>query len=180
MSQTCFFAIPFFFFLLKWYWWDAGYKDDRIYSVSRVNRSLELAALLHILVSILSCWGTAASVQKTSFMTSVKRRWARPGPATWDKEVRAGHLFGRCFQEQDWGSEEDRKIRKLSKSVKNLTADWSDPGLIPGLGRFSGEGNDNPLQYSCLENPMDSRAWQTTVHGVTKGWTRVSDFHFSL
>ena len=34
-----------------------------------------------------------------------------------------------------------------------------DPGLIPGLGRYSGEGNDNPLQYSCLENPMDRGAW---------------------
>ena len=41
-------------------------------------------------------------------------------------------------------------------------------GLIPGLGRFSGEGNSSPLQYSCLENPMDRGTWWTTVHGVTK------------
>ena len=41
---------------------------------------------------------------------------------------------------------------------------------IPGLGRSSGEGNGNPLQYSCLENPMDREAWQATVHGVTKSW----------
>ena len=41
-------------------------------------------------------------------------------------------------------------------------------GLIPGLGRSPGEGNGNPLQYSCLENSMDSRAWQATVHGVTR------------
>ena len=46
-----------------------------------------------------------------------------------------------------------------------------DPGLIPGLGRSRGEGNGNPLQYSCLENPMDGGAWQATVHGVTKNWT---------
>jgi len=40
--------------------------------------------------------------------------------------------------------------------------------LIPGLGRFSGEGNDSPLQYSHLENPMDRGAWQVTVHGITR------------
>ena len=51
-----------------------------------------------------------------------------------------------------------------------------DPGLIPGLGRSSGEGNGNPLQYSCLENPMDRGAWQATVHGVAKSWTQLSDF----
>ena len=43
-----------------------------------------------------------------------------------------------------------------------------DPGLIPGLGRSPGEGNGNPLQYSCLKNPMDRVAWQATVHGVTR------------
>ena len=41
-----------------------------------------------------------------------------------------------------------------------------DLGLIPGLGRFPGEGNGNPLQYSCLENPMDREAWQVTAHGA--------------
>ena len=43
-----------------------------------------------------------------------------------------------------------------------------DPGSIPGSGRSSGEGNGNPLQYSCLENPMDGGAWLATVHGVAK------------
>ena len=41
-------------------------------------------------------------------------------------------------------------------------------GLIPGLGRSPGEGHGNPLQYSCLENPMDRGVWQATVHGITK------------
>ena len=41
-------------------------------------------------------------------------------------------------------------------------------GSIPGLGRSPGEGSGNPLQYSCLENPMDREAWQATVHGVTR------------
>ena len=46
-----------------------------------------------------------------------------------------------------------------------------DPGLIPGSGRSPGEGNSNPLQYSCLENPMDGEAWKATVHGVAKSQT---------
>ena len=45
--------------------------------------------------------------------------------------------------------------------------DRGDAGLIPGLGRSHGEGNGNPLQNSCQENPMDRGAWSTTVHGVT-------------
>ena len=53
-----------------------------------------------------------------------------------------------------------------------------DPGSIPGSGRSPGEGNGNPLQYSCLENSMDGEAWWATVHGVTKSRTRLSDFTF--
>ena len=48
-----------------------------------------------------------------------------------------------------------------------------DPGSIPGLGRAPGEGNGNPLYYSCLENSMNRGAWRATVHGVTKSWTRL-------
>ena len=51
---------------------------------------------------------------------------------------------------------------------KEFTCNAGDLGLIPGLGRSEGEGNDNPLQYSCLENPMDRGAWWAILHGVTK------------
>ena len=51
-----------------------------------------------------------------------------------------------------------------------------DLDSIPGSGRSPGEGNSNPLQYSCLENPMDTGTWQVTVHGVAKNQTRLSDF----
>ena len=51
-----------------------------------------------------------------------------------------------------------------------------DPGSIPGLGRSPGEGNGNPLQDYCLENPMDRGAWSSTVHGVIKSRTPLSDF----
>ena len=50
-----------------------------------------------------------------------------------------------------------------------------DLGSIPGSGRSPGEGNGNPLQYSCLKNPMDGGSWQATVHGVTKSQTGLSD-----
>ena len=60
--------------------------------------------------------------------------------------------------------------------VKNWTANAGDMGLIPGLERSPGEENGNPLHCSCLENPMDRGAWQSTVHGVTKSWTRYSDW----
>ena len=60
---------------------------------------------------------------------------------------------------------------------KKSTCNAGDPGSIPGLGRSSGEGSGNPLQYSCLENSMDKGAWWATVHGVTKSRTRLSDFH---
>ena len=55
--------------------------------------------------------------------------------------------------------------------VKNPPANTGDAGLIPGLGRSPGEGNGNPLQYSCLGNPMDKGVWLITVHGVTKSQT---------
>ena len=55
-----------------------------------------------------------------------------------------------------------------------------DPGLIPGLGRSPGEGNGNPLWYSCLENSMDRGAWRATVHGVTKSWMQLSNYDFHL
>ena len=50
-----------------------------------------------------------------------------------------------------------------------------DTGLIPGSGRSPGGGHGDPLQYSCLENPMDRGAWQATVHGVAKSQTQLSD-----
>ena len=53
---------------------------------------------------------------------------------------------------------------------------WGDPGSIPESGRSPGEGNGNPLQYSCLENPMDGGALWVTVPGVPKSWTWLSDF----
>ena len=64
-----------------------------------------------------------------------------------------------------------------AQSHKKVTSAYNagDLGLIPGSGRSTGEGNGNPLQYSCLENLMDGGGWWPTVHGVTKSQTRLSD-----
>ena len=63
--------------------------------------------------------------------------------------------------------------------VKTPPVNAEDAGSIPGLGRSPGEGNGNPLQYSCLENPMDRGAWQASIHGVAKSPTQLSE-HASM
>ena len=64
--------------------------------------------------------------------------------------------------------------------VKASACNEGNLGSVPGLGRSPGEGNGNPLQYSCLENPMDGGNWWATVHRVAKSQTRLSDFTFLL
>ena len=59
--------------------------------------------------------------------------------------------------------------------MKNPPANAGDMDSIPGLGKSAGGGNGNPLQYSCLGNPTDRKAWQATVHGVAKSRTRLSN-----
>ena len=65
------------------------------------------------------------------------------------------------------------KRKNSSQGTESLQSACSagDPGSIPGSRRCSGEGNGNPFQYSCLENPMDRGAWEAIVHGVAKSWT---------
>ena len=79
------------------------------------------------------------------------------------------------------------QVVKKTKSVYKITGfpggsddkesacNAGDSGSLPGLGRFPGEENGNPLQYSCLGNSMDRGTWWATVHGVTKSWTPQSD-----
>ena len=62
---------------------------------------------------------------------------------------------------------------------KTSAYDEGDPGSIPGLGRCPGEGNDSPLQYSCLGNHMDGEAWKATVHGFAKSRTQLNNFTFT-
>ena len=68
-----------------------------------------------------------------------------------------------------------KKKKRVGLGLHAITCNVGDLGLIPGLGRSLGEGNDNPLQYSCLENHMDRGAWQATVHGIIKSRTQLRD-----
>ena len=87
----------------------------------------------------------------------------------WSVQPMGLQRVGHDFYFQDFPGGSDGKA-----SVYNV----GDLGSIPGLGRSPGEGNGNPLQYSCLENSMDGGAWWATVHGVTKSQTQLSDFTY--
>ena len=73
----------------------------------------------------------------------------------------------RGFAAQPAGSQ----VALVVKNPPVNRGDSRDVGSIPGLGGSPGGGRGTPLQYSCLENPMDRGAWRATVHGVTKSWT---------
>ena len=88
------------------------------------------------------------------------------------------------LNQSDWSQR--LKEYKATRGIKGFTCGsygkesaWNagDSGSIPGLGRSPGERNGNPLQYSCLGNPMDRGAWHATVYEVTKGRTQLSDYH---
>ena len=79
---------------------------------------------------------------------------------------------------QRWASHPQLSVATVTQTVKESTCNVGHPGWIPGLGRPPGEGNGNPLQYSCLENSLDRGAWQATVHGIAKSRIWLSDSHF--
>ena len=67
------------------------------------------------------------------------------------------------------------KASMVAQWIKESACNAGDLGSIPGLGRSPGEGNGNPLQCSCLENPLGKDAWQAAVHRVTQSWTQLID-----
>ena len=71
-------------------------------------------------------------------------------------------------------TEQSSQVALVVKNPPVSVGDERDPGSIPGLGRSPGGGNGNPLQYSCLENPMDRGAWRATVHRVVKSQVQLS------
>ena len=81
------------------------------------------------------------------------------------------YLLG-CPCSGSWVSQQTSSNRS---DGKEYACHGGDPGSIPGLGKSPGEGNGNPLQYSCLKNPMDRGAWRATVHVVTKSRTQLGD-----
>ena len=99
----------------------------------------------------------------------------RPLATSWTAAYQAPPSMGFARQEYWSGLPLPSPISMLLV-LKTLPANAGDLGSITGLGRSPGEGNGNPLQYSCLANPMDGVAWWATVHGVAKSRTRLSDF----
>ena len=79
-----------------------------------------------------------------------------------------------------WGISVLFRASLMAQTVKRLPRNVGDLGSVPGSGRSPGEGNGNPLQCSCLENPTDRGAWRSTVHGVAKSQTLLSDFPFTF
>ena len=116
-------------------------------------------------------WATSLSL----FM-HWRRKWQPipvflPGESQGRGSLVGCHLWGRRVG-HDWS---DLAAAAGAWEVKNLPANAGDLGWIPGLGRHPGEGNGNPLQYSCLGNAMDRGAWRVTIHGVAKSWTQLRD-----
>ena len=74
------------------------------------------------------------------------------------------------------------RIKDLPCSLegKESACNAGNLGSMPGSERSFGKGNDNPLQYSYLENPIDRGTWQAIVHWVTKSWTQLSNYHFHM
>ena len=103
-----------------------------------------------------------------------------------DKPQRVSPVLGTALDNWRWthwcSSGEEMKMDPYPSTgfpsvsaVKNPPANAGDLGSVPGLGRSSGGGKSNPLQYSCLGNPMDRGARRATVHEITKSWTQLSN-----
>ena len=105
-----------------------------------------------------------------------------PGIASFEISISPPLCFSLAKMENYWLASLAARGFPGGSVIKNLptyAGDAGDTGSIPGSGRLPGGGHGNPLQYSCLGNPMDQGAWRATVHGVTKNWTRLSNWSCS-
>ena len=95
----------------------------------------------------------------------------------WDGNARPSSVteWQKNRTEKDYHSLRASEVALVVKNLPASAGDLRDEGLIPGLETSPGEGHGNPLQYSCLENPMDRRAWRASVCRVANSWTRLSD-----
>ena len=141
--------------------------------------------------------GTALQIVDTVYACSVKALLEMPlvgpkpkaptSPALILQTPGFGYIFNNYVEHNNQGGDISRILEPYFQSPMFLQSpggsdgkasayNVEDPGSIPGSGRSPGEGNGNPLQYSCLENPMDRGAWRAAVCRVAKSWTRLSDF----
>ena len=127
--------------------------------------------------------GLKFTIQKPKIMASGPiPSWQINGETV---ETVSGFILGGSKITADGDCSHEIKRRLLlgfpgGSEVKASACNVGDQGSIPGSGRSPGEGNGNPLRYSCLENPMDGGAWRAIVHRVAKSWTQLSDFTFTL
>ena len=91
--------------------------------------------------------------------------------------IQHGHFW---FLPTKWKPVSAKRSFPGGSGGKESACNAGEPDSIPRSGRSLGEGNDNPLHYSCLENSMDRGAWWAMIHRVTKSWKWLSDFHFPL
>ena len=155
------------------------------------------------------CWmGTALHIVDTVYACSVKALlemqlvWPKPkaptSPALTLQMPGFGHIFNNYVEHNNQGDDISRILESSAISVliifqspmflqssgvsdgKASAYNTEDPGSIPGSGRSPGEGNGNPLQYFCLENPMDGGAWRAAVHRVAKSWTQQTSLDFNV
>ena len=127
-----------------------------------------------------SCKSKAISTTATRFQELLKMKIITVLYLGYVEELAGLFIFSICQNLVSWVCEDHNGISSCQSGSdsKESTLSSGYPGSVPGLGRSPGGGNGNPLQYSCLENPTDRRAWQVTVHGVAKSRTWLSDFTF--
>ena len=138
---------------------------------AEVTESAGLGSLLRLQACAASGFLVTAYILRWWMETELWKLWDAKGFSLALKEFWGIRDF--------FGGKNDRIQYVFHESLHdhlNKCDHWAgDLGSIPGLGRFPGEGNGYPLQYSCLENSMDRGAWWATAHGVAKSQTRLSD-----
>ena len=109
-----------------------------------------------------SCVSGSRQFKTTLFKGQLTIKWKLREKSSFCGSVFLNFRFWHCREVKGFPGGSDGK---------DSACNAGDPGSVPGLGRSPGEGNSYSLQYSCLENSMDSRAWRAAVHGVAKSWS---------
>ena len=133
----------------------------------------DLTMEISLLISMCQCGRGSLTKSLEDVITSVMT--AHKGGVDGGFSVSAFGASGEDFFPYSPSLKRASQVALLVKNPPAKAGDIKDEGSIPGSGRFPGEGNGDPLQYSCLENPRDRGTWRAAVHGVAKSWTTLND-----